>query len=123
MNGLNELIVALLQPNGFVPFAQCLVLTRRPISLLQHLGGRGYGATVARLTPDQTVGRSNRSGVTFDLLPLLYTVYTDLPACLYPLMALWRNGSASDSRSEGWEFESLWPHSCAHSVRLPEGRN
>ena len=22
----------------------------------------------------------------------------------------WRNGSASDSRSEGWEFESLWPH-------------
>ena len=22
---------------------------------------------------------------------------------------LWRNGSASDSRSEGWEFESLWP--------------
>ena len=24
---------------------------------------------------------------------------------------LWRNGSASDSRSEGWEFESLWPQS------------
>ena len=23
---------------------------------------------------------------------------------------IWRNGSASDSRSEGWEFESLWPH-------------
>ena len=23
---------------------------------------------------------------------------------------VWRNGSASDSRSEGWEFESLWPH-------------
>ena len=23
---------------------------------------------------------------------------------------LWRNGSAFDSRSEGWEFESLWPH-------------
>ena len=22
---------------------------------------------------------------------------------------LWRNGSASDSRSEGWELESLWP--------------
>ena len=22
----------------------------------------------------------------------------------------WRNGSASDSRSEGWAFESLWPH-------------
>ena len=23
------------------------------------------------------------------------------------------NGSASDSRSEGWEFESLWPHMAA----------
>jgi hypothetical protein len=23
---------------------------------------------------------------------------------------VWRNGSASDSRSEGWEFESLRPH-------------
>ena len=22
--------------------------------------------------------------------------------------ALWRNGSASDSRSDGWEFKSLW---------------
>ena len=26
---------------------------------------------------------------------------------------VWRNGSASDSRSEGWEFESLCPHVCA----------
>ena len=25
-------------------------------------------------------------------------------------LGLWRNGSASDSRSEGWAFESLWPH-------------
>ena len=25
-------------------------------------------------------------------------------------MGAWRNGSASDSRSEGWEFESLCPH-------------
>ena len=24
--------------------------------------------------------------------------------------ARWRNGSASDSRSDGWAFESLWPH-------------
>ena len=24
---------------------------------------------------------------------------------------LWRNGSASDSRSDGWAFESLWPQS------------
>ena len=26
------------------------------------------------------------------------------------LLGVWRNGSASDSRSEGWEFESLCPH-------------
>ena len=26
---------------------------------------RVHGATVARLTPDQTVGRSNRSGLSF----------------------------------------------------------
>ena len=25
-------------------------------------------------------------------------------------MGVWRNGSASDPRSEGWEFESLCPH-------------
>ena len=29
---------------------------------------RVHGATVARLTPDQTVGRSNRSGLTVDHL-------------------------------------------------------
>ena len=29
---------------------------------------------------------------------------------------LWRNGSASDSRSEGWEFETLWPHDYGLSV-------
>ena len=37
-----------------------------------------------------------------------------LPECVGSVQAvskgLWRNGSASDSRSEGWEFESLWPH-------------
>ena len=29
---------------------------------------------------------------------------------------LWRNGSASDSRSEGWAFEPLWPHDYGLSV-------
>ena len=29
----------------------------------------------------------------------------------------WRNGSASDSRSEGWEFESLCPHLCLTNQR------
>ena len=26
------------------------------------------------------------------------------------VMGVWRKGSAPDSRSEGWEFESFWPH-------------
>ena len=30
--------------------------------------------------------------------------------CEKDLKGLWRNGSACDSRSEGWELESLWPH-------------
>ena len=33
--------------------------------LAKWISGRLDGATVARLTPDQTVGRSNRSGVIF----------------------------------------------------------
>ena len=31
------------------------------------------------------------------------------PRTQWPSKGLWRNGSASDSRSEGWDFESLWP--------------
>ena len=27
---------------------------------------------------------------------------------------VWRNGSASDSRSEGWEFDCLCPHGKLH---------
>ena len=35
---------------------------------------------------------------------------------------IWRNGSASDSRSEGWEFESLCPHMlCAGRLRQRAG--
>ena len=34
--------------------------------------------------------------------------------CLDLRMALWRNGSASDSRSDGWVFESLWGHLFFH---------
>ena len=35
-----------------------------------------------------------------------------------PHMGVWRNGSASDSRSEGWEFESLCPHFFALASRV-----
>ena len=34
---------------------------------------------------------------------------------------LWRNGSASDSRSEGWEFESLWPHFSFRDAAVIQG--
>ena len=33
-------------------------------------------------------------------------------------MGLWRNGSAPDSRSEGWELESLWPQTAVHMPAL-----
>ena len=39
------------------------------------------------------------------------------------IKGVWRNGSASDSRSEGWEFESLCPHFAfdAHHTRKSRG--
>ena len=108
-----------------------------------ELVSRGYGATAARLTPDQKVGSSNLSGLSrciasFSRLRsavavlLLKAVYHG--GCRRPLRAaepqrgpfltcggiepfaragqqgLWRSGSASDSRSEDWEFESLCGH-------------
>ena len=33
-------------------------------------------------------------------------------------IGIWRNGSASDSRSKGWEFESLCPHFVAARVGI-----
>ena len=38
-----------------------------------------------------------------------------------PLKGLRRNGSASDTRSEGWEFESIWPHfpACQNDTKSP----
>ena len=42
---------------------------------------------------------SNRGGVMLNSLMTAATA-----------AGVWRNGSASDSRSEGWEFESLCPH-------------
>ena len=41
------------------------------------------------------------------------------PAVLRCCTGLWRNGSACDSRSQGWEFESLWPHSYCVCLRHP----
>jgi hypothetical protein len=40
-------------------------------------------------------------------------------ACMtYATKGVWRNGSASDSRSEGWEFESLCPHVKRYAIAL-----
>ena len=42
--------------------------------------------------------------------PMAFTAHVLNTSLHLLLKGLWRNGSASDSRSEGWEFESLWPH-------------
>ena len=61
------------------------VVVSHPLSMREALGSnpsvsisscrscqRGYGATVARLTPDQKVGSSNLSGLTFVLTNLAF---------------------------------------------------
>ena len=54
---------------GTIAFGRLVVffIIRREITNHRRLSrtGRGYGATVARLTPDEMVGRSNRSGLIF----------------------------------------------------------
>ena len=134
---------------------------RKTIFERSHVDLRGYGATVARVTPDHKVGSSNLSGLIL-VVCACYTRFTnhnidgrctsirngwlwpsecfwlahghlrggaapvigglslDRPwigsAQLYRQafnrwhVGLWRNGSACDSRSQGYEFESLWPH-------------
>ena len=44
-------------------------------------------------------------------------------SCRRVIKGVWRNGSASDSRSEGWEFASLGPHFApdAHHSRKSRG--
>ena len=57
-------------------------------------------------------------------LPLPLAFLFIASACLgsesFYLTGVWRNGSASDSRSEGWEFESLCPH-FSNLVDIPLG--
>ena len=59
------------QLTRFYPNARrlLLVLALQHAHTLTLTSRRGYGATVARLTPDQTVGRSNRSGLSFFTAP------------------------------------------------------
>ena len=74
----------------------------------------GYGATAARLTPDQKVGSSNLSGLICHTLAAMESTTARAPQHI--LTGVWRNGSASDSRSEGWEFESLCPQFLAMGI-------
>ena len=60
-----------------------------------HSFAGGYGAMVARLTPDQTVGRSNRSGLIFFTKAENFWATTalskkGLPGILH--LPLWPNG-------------------------------
>ena len=64
-------------------------------------------------------------------LPRMPRLRSPTNACNAHIMACWRNGSASDSRSEGWGFESLTgqslfsgfgprrPRGGARSTRIP----
>ena len=60
---------------------------------------------------------SRRTPATLKLASLpgiflgIFSIHTTL---LLDSLALWRNGSASDSRSEGWGLESLWGHVILH---------
>ena len=58
--------------------------------------------------PGSSVERSPRSGISGRGCPHYRMSF--LSWARDGSEGLWRNGSASDSRSEGWEFESLWPH-------------
>ena len=49
---------------------------------------------------------AHKLGAWLQMLLLLTSTLGWVPQWLY----IWRNGGASDSRSEGWEFESLCGH-------------
>ena len=68
------------------------------------VGGRGAGGTTEAGRGGPFLGHEKcqkvpgSTGIAF---------FTDVKSFA---RGVWRNGSASDSRSEGWEFESLCPH-------------
>ena len=69
---------------------------------------RAHGVVVSHpLSMREALG-SNPSVSTFFVYTLSWCCQSF--GLQYNPEGLWRNGSASDSRSEGWEFESLWPH-------------
>ena len=49
-----------------------MAFTAHVLNISLHLLLKGYGATAARLTPDQKVGSSNLSGLTYSPFCSLY---------------------------------------------------
>ena len=49
-----------------------MAFTARVLNISLHLLLKGYGATAARLTPDQKVGSSNLSGLIYSPFCSLY---------------------------------------------------
>jgi hypothetical protein len=68
-------------------------------------GARGGGTRAAFWEPARAESLPRRRQVEIRTVRLLFS------------KGVWRNSSASDSRSEGWEFESL----CPHFVDWPKG--
>ena len=76
---------------------------------------------VLMATPGLAISH-RRQGFTFAHLPhvgfllrLYFFIHTESSSHCCPSgqklpSRLWSNGGASDFRSEGWEFEPLWPH-------------
>ena len=101
----------------------CALASRaRPWQHTRNVAARGLrpahacGARSMRIAPTTLValaseppGRGGAAGMAS----------TCVPAAALPHMGLWRNGSACDSRSQGWEFESRWPHSYCACLLYP----
>ena len=66
-SAVNRKVAGSIPAGGVLDFLDswCGQSVREQVASVAWYSHRGYGATVARLTPDQTVGRSNRSGLIF----------------------------------------------------------
>ena len=54
-----------------------MAFTAHVLNISLHLLLKGYGATAARLTPDQKVGSSNLSGLTYSPFALSMSTHTE----------------------------------------------
>ena len=89
------------------PPRAALVIVNKAICPLPILT-RGYGATAARLTPDQKVGSSNLSALKQFSTRASGLVFTTLPGGV--TASPWHTGSASDSRARVGSSNPLAPN-------------